>query len=927
MSPFFQAKIYANIYVIIFPAKGYEMTPEEKVRIEIDKMLEQAGWVVQDRSELNIRASLGVAIREFVMKDNGESDYLLFVNGKAVGALEAKKAGYTLSGVETQSQGYACNLPEGVRCYRMPLPFVYESNGSEIYFRDCRDKICRSRKLFAFHKPETLLELITNEDTLRNTLMTLPELNKEGLRNCQIEAIEGLEKSLKNNKPRALIQMATGAGKTFTTCNFTYRLLKYAKAKRILFLVDRNNLGEQTKKEYEQFKPKGENKAFTDIYIVQHLQHNKIDKDAKIVITTIQRLYSMLRGEEDYDEANEENSAFEYNSSIGKPKEVTYNKNLPIEFFDFIVVDECHRSIYGDWRQVLEYFDAFTIGLTATPSKQTLGYFNSNLVSEYPYQRSVADKVNVGYEIYSIRTDVGENGGKINKGFSVPVRDKKTRKQTYEMLDEDLEYKKPDLDRTVFVPDHIRAVIQCYKDTIFTELFPEREQTWIPKTLIFAKDDSHAEDIVRITREVFNKGNDFCKKITYNVSGIKAKDLIAEFKTSPDFRIAVTVDMIATGTDIKPLEVVMFMRDVHSELYFEQMKGRGCRTINNTDLQQVTPNAEVKNRFYLIDAVGVTESKKSASQPLERKRTVSLKKLMEDVAVGKVDDDTLSSLAGRISAINANIDSDDNKKVIEMTGGKTLSAIANDILNTIDFDKTENMSEEEILDIKDEAVKPFFEPAFRRLVLELKDKSKLYIDELTPAVIISSEFSVQNANELTTNFSSFIQANKNEIDALSIIYNKQYKERHLTYEKIEELHNKLSAQMPPLETVNLWRAYQLLQKDKVQNVKSPEKLLTNIVQLVRFAIGQDEKLEDFSSVANSRFELWKGRQIKRGIEFTSEQQQWLEEIKNYIIANAYMQLNDIQEYMGHKGGIIRAKQVFGAELNNILDDLSNALVG
>ena len=902
------------------------MTPEEKARIEIDTMLEQAGWVVQDRSELNIRASVGVAIREFVMKDNGESDYLLFVNGKAIGVIEAKKAELSLSGVENQSQGYACNLPQGVRCYQMPLPFIYESNGSEIYFRDCRDEICRSRKIFNFHKPEALAELISQDSTLRNRLLVLPELDKDGLRDCQIEAITGLENSLKSNKPRALIQMATGAGKTFTTCNFTYRLLKHAKAKRILFLVDRNNLGEQTKKEYEQFKPKGENKAFTDIYIVQHLQQNKIDKDAKIVITTIQRLYSMLRGEEDYDEKNEEFSAFEQNTSLGKPKEVIYNKDLPTEYFDFIVVDECHRSIYGDWRQVLECFDAFTIGLTATPSKQTLGYFNKNLVSEYPYERSVADKVNVGYEIYRIRTDVGENGGQIDKGFTVPVRDKKTRKQNYETLDEDLVYSKNDLDRTVLVPDQIRTVLECYKTTVFEELFPEREKTWIPKTLIFAKDDNHAEEIVRITREVFNKGNDFCKKITYNVSGVKAKDLIAEFRTSPDFRIAVTVDMIATGTDIKPLEVVMFMRDVHSELYYEQMKGRGCRTVNNTDLKQVTPNAEVKNRFYLIDAVGVTESKKSASQPLERKRSISLKNLMEQVAVGNVEDDILSSLAGRISAIDANIDNDDVERVKEMTSGKTLSDIANDILDIVDYNFGEDFSKEEILDKKDEVVKYFYEPKFRNLVLELKDKSKLYIDELTPATVISAEFSVQKAQELTTNFKNFIENNKDEIDALSIIYNKSYKDRHLTYEKIRDLTEKLSKEMPPLETANLWHAYQILDRSKVKT-KAPERLLTNIVQLVRFAMGMDEILEDFSSVANSKFELWKGRQIKRGVTFTDEQKQWLEEIKNYIISNAYMELSDVQNALEDKGGIIKAKQVFGQNLAPILDDLSLALVG
>lgn len=903
------------------------MTPEEKARQEIDKLLVEAGWIIQDRVEFNRFAGVGVAVREFLMADNTEADYLLFVDGKAVGVIEAKKSDLTLSGVETQSQGYACNLPEGTRCFQMPLPFVYESNGSEIYFRDCRDNICRSRRIFAFHKPETLLELITTENTLRNRITELPELNKEGLRDCQIEAIEGLEESLKQGKPRSLIQMATGAGKTFTTCNFTYRLLKHAKAKRILFLVDRNNLGEQTKKEYEQFRPKGENKAFTDIYIVQHLQQNKIDKDAKIVITTIQRLYSMLRGEEEYNGANEEVSAYEI-GSLGRPKEVKYNANLPIEFFDFIVVDECHRSIYGDWRQVLEYFDAFTIGLTATPSKHTLGYFNKNMVSEYPYERSVVDKVNVGYEIFSIRTDVGEQGGKIEKGFVVPVRDKKTRKETYETLDDEIVYTKNELDRTVLNPNHIRTILESYKESIFTELYPEREPSWIPKTLIFAKDDNHAEEIVRITREVFNKGNDFCRKITYNISGISAKDLISEFRTSPEFRIAVTVDMIATGTDIKPLEVVIFMRDVHSELYYEQMKGRGCRSVNTTDLKQVTPNAEVKNKFYLIDAVGVTESKKSASQPLERKKGVSLKKLMEQVAQGKVDDDTLSSLAGRLGSIEANLDRTDIERVKELTNGKSLSKIANEILDTIDYDMVENLSKDEIMDIKDKAVAPFNNPQFRQLLLELATKSKLVIDNYTPATVITASFSEKEATLLTTKFKDFIEQNKDEIDALSIIYNKSYSERHLTYENIRNLADKLSREMPPLETAKLWRAYQLLHKDKVRNVKDPAKLLTNLVQLVRFAIGEDSELNDFSTVANKRFELWKGRQLKNlGIVFTEEQNMLLEELKNYIVANAYMELDDVQEALEDKGGIIKARQVFGNDLPNILNDLSVALVG
>lgn len=902
------------------------MNPEEKARLKIDEELTQAGWVIQDRKDFNRNASLGVAVREFLMQDNTEADYLLFVDGKACGVIEAKKAGHTLSGVENQSKGYSCHLPEKTRSWQMPLPFVYETNSQEIYFTDARDINACSRRIFNFHKPETLFELLNQPSTLRNNLKNMPILNKTGLRDCQVEAIDGLEQSLANNQKRSLIHMATGAGKTFTACNFVYRLLKYAKAKRVLFLVDRNNLGKQTKKEFDNFVLQDENRKFTEVYIAQQLQHNKIDKDAKVVITTIQRLYSMLCNEEDYDEANEEVSAYEI-GSLGKPKEVNYNPQIPPEFFDFVIVDECHRSIYGDWQQVLEYFDAFTIGLTATPSEYTLGYFNKNVVSEYPLERSIVDKVNVDCEIFRIKTKIGEQGSKVEAGFTVPIRDKKTRKTIYEQLTDDIVYTKNELDRSVLAPNQIRTVLETYKQAIFTQLFPEREHTWVPKTLIFAKDDNHAEEIVRITREVFGKGNDFCKKITYNIGREKPEEIIKAFRVDPQFRIAVTVDMIATGTDIKPLEVLIFMRDVKSQLYYEQMKGRGVRTISPTDLKGVTPNAEVKNHFYLIDAVGVTESKKTISQPLERKKSVSFKRLLEDVAGGAIDEDTLSTLAGRISRLEANLEKSDIQKVQELTQGKTLSKIANEIMDTIDYDLIENKTEKEIEQLRDEAVKPFNQPALRQLLLDLSTKSKLVIDVYSTDEVITSEFSLKKAQDTIKSFKDFIEQNKDKIDALSIIYNMQYKTRHLTYEKIRELSNKLATEIPPLEITGIWHAYKLIEQDKVKNTKDPAKLLTNLVQLVRFAIGKDDTLEDFSSVANSRFELWKGRQIKRGIEFSQEQKELLTIIKDYIVANAYVNADDMQDALSDKGGIFKARQAFGQELDSILDDLSLALVG
>ena len=898
------------------------MKPEDKVREKIDDILKQVGFVIQDREEFNRNASLGVAIREFVMSDESKADYLLFIDGKACGVIEAKKEGISLSGIELQAKHYASHIPKELRIWQNPLPFIYVSNFNEIYFADLREQDYSSRQIFSFHTPESLFENLKRDKTLRDSLKEIPKLDTVGLRKCQIEAIERLDNSLKLNKPRSLIQMATGSGKTFTACNFTYRLLKFAKAKRILFLVDRNNLGRQTKKEFDNFKLNDDGRKFSEVYITSHLQNNHIDKDAKVIITTIQRLYSMLRGEEEYDFINEESSAFEI--SMGKPKELIYNPKVPIDFFDFIIVDECHRSIYGEWRQILEYFDAFIIGLTATPSKYTLGFFGQNIVSEYPLERSVIDKVNVNCEIFRIKTKISEEGGIIEKGFYIPLKDKKTRKMIYKTIDEDIEYKKSDLDRSVLVPNQIRTIMQCYKDSVFTELFPERDATWIPKTLIFAKDDNHAEEIVKITREVFSKGNEFCQKITYNIGKQNPEELIKSFRISPEFRIAVTVDMIATGTDIKPLEVLIFMRDVKSQMYYEQMKGRGVRSININDLKSVTPNATGKTHFYLIDAVGVTESQKNLSQPLERKRNLSFKKLLENIAKGASDDDTLSTLALRLSIIETKLSEEDNKNLLELTKGKSLVNISNEILNSIDLDFTEGKNDEEILKIKDEALKPFNSPHFREFLINICSKTSIYVDELAVDEVINSEHSVENANITIKNFREFININKDELDALSIIYNNSYKNRKLTYKSIDELNQKLKNEN--LYISDIWRAFAFTEKNKVKLIKNPEKQLTNLIQLVRFALGQDKELQDFSSIANSRFNLWRGRQIKKGITFSEEQDRFLEIIKDNIISNACIEVDDIQNMCYDEGGIFKAKKLFGENLEPLLEDIYLSLV-
>ncbi|MGB8645108.1 MAG: type I restriction-modification enzyme R subunit C-terminal domain-containing protein [Anaerolineae bacterium] len=941
------------------------MTPEEKARQQIDRMLDAAGWKIQDLHDLNLAAGPGVAVREFPLQ-SGEADYLLFVDRKAVGVVEAKPEGTTLSGVAEQSQKYLAGVPKNLPHVQEPLPFGYESTGAETFFRDLRDPDPRSRRVFSFHRPETLREWITQGNTLRARLRYPPPLITTGLRDCQTEAITNLERSLAEARPRALIQMATGSGKTYTAVSFIYRLIKFANAKRVLFLVDRNNLGRQTLREFQQYVTPDDGRKFTELYNVQHLASNHLDPVNRVVITTIQRLYSMLKGEPEFDAQAEELSLFDVNPASEKPKEVVYSPQIPIETFDFIVTDECHRSIYHLWRQVLDYYDAFIIGLTATPSKQTLGFFNQNLVMEYSHARAVADAVNVGYDVYRIKTDKGEHGGKVEAGFYVGKRDKLTRRTRWEALDEELEYTPSQLDRDVVAPNQIRAVLHAFRQNLFSEIFPGRRET--PKTLIFAKDDSHAEDIVQIAREEFGKGNDFCKKITYKTTE-NVETLINSFRNSYNPRIAVTVDMISTGTDIKPLECLIFMRDVKSPVYFEQMKGRGTRTISETDFNGVTPDARDKTHFVIVDAIGVCESDKTDSRPLERKRSVPFDKLVQQVALGIRDEDTLTSLANRLARLDRAIGDKERERIARAAGnvGATgegdvgangegratgsplhplpvspLPVIVNRLLDAVDPDVqivrackmfgTPEPTEEQVRQaaerLTEEACAVFDLPQFRNIVIEIKQQNDQVIDE-TPDQVTSAQFddaARERAQRTVETFQRFIAEHKDELTALQIIYNMPYARRHLTYAEIKELAEAI--QKPPyrLTSEQLWQAYEQLDRARVRGA-GPQKLLTDLVALVRFAIGECEALEPFAATVDRRFEEWLATQSRTGRAFTPEQREWLGMLKEQIATSLAVGWEDFDydPFYG-KGGRIKAHNLFGTDLDGIMQELNGALV-
>lgn len=926
------------------------MDPEQKARQNIDQLLTKAGWIIQDREQMDLGASQGVAVREFHMS-SGPTDYLLFVDRKAIGAIEAKPAGTTLGGVAEQTEKYLTGIQRDLQYYQNPLPFGYESTGVETFFRDLRDPDSRSRPVFAFHKPETLAQWIKAEQTLRESLRTLPPLEEGALRDCQIEAITNLEKSFAADRPRALIQMATGSGKTYTAVSFVYRLIKHAKAERILFLVDRSNLGRQTLKEFQQYNTPDDGRKFTEFYDVQYLTTNQIDKVSKVCITTIQRLYSMLKGDSDFDAENESESLFNLGSGNQPAAEVEYNPNIPISTFDFIITDECHRSIYNRWRPVLEYFDAFLVGLTATPSKQTLGFFEQNLVTEYPHERAVADGVNVGYDVYRIKTEITEKGSEIDAGFYVDKRDKLTRKIRWELLDEEMEYSANQLDRDVVADDQIRKVIQTFRDNLFTEIFPSRKH--VPKTLIFAKDDSHAEDILRITREEFGKGNDFCKKITYRTTGDTAENLLASFRNSYNPRIAITVDMVATGTDIKPLECIIFMRNLRSRVYFEQMKGRGTRTISSTDLHGVTPDTHHKTRFVIVDAVGVCENDKTDSRPLERKRSVPFEKLLESVMLGNQDPDTLTSLAGRLAQLDREIGEDERKQITEVSGGISLKRMIHALFDAIDPDKgqppiasptgalvpehiqlllespAESLTSEQIQARTDwlisEACKPFDNPDLRNTLIDLKRQQEQTIDTVSQDNVTFAGFDQGAevwAEQRVESFKQFIEENRDELTAIQILYSKPYGQRHLTYQQVQQLAKAIEKPPYRLTTAELWRAYEQLDQLKVKGA-GPDKLLTDIISLVRFAIDDTATLEPYKETVDRRFQEWLTNQEG---SFSEEQLAWLEMIKDHIATSLRIEIDDFENIpFQAKGGAIKVYQLFGDTLDTILETLNEGL--
>ncbi|MEV0806733.1 DEAD/DEAH box helicase family protein [Micromonospora sp. NPDC050200] len=913
---------------------SHEPLNEAQTRVEIDRQLVESGWVLQNASRMDPFAGTGVAVREVTLA-TGRADYLLYVNQRLVGVVEAKREGTAPRGVEGQLDRYLNGLTNAQKfaAWRrdQPLPFGYVATGTETAFVNLLDPVPRTREVFAFHRPETIARWMREADddraapTLRARLRRMPALDSSGLRPAQADAITGLERSLAEDRLRALIQMATGAGKTFTAVTASYRLLKHARAGRILFLVDRNNLGKQTLREYAGYQTPDDGRKFTDLHNVDRLSGAGMLDSSAVVISTIQRLYGALRGNElpDVDLDDREYDSYD----LDEPAQVGYNSQIPPETFDLIVVDECHRSIYGKWRGVIEYFDAFVVGLTATPVKQTLGFFQQNLVSEYTYEQAVADGVNVNFDVYRIKTQITEAGEKIEAGTVVPLRDRRTRAERYQELEDDFTYAGSQVGRSVISKGQLKLILETFRDRLFTEIFPGRRT--VPKTLIFARDDNHAEEIVQMVRSVFARGNDFVKKITYSSrrDGDNPDTLIQAFRNSPELRVAVTVDMIATGTDVRPLECVFFLRPVRSATYFEQMKGRGARVIAPAEFQSVTPDAEIKDRFVIVDAVGVTEADLDEAVPLQRhtEKQISLRDLLKKAGALTVSPDEVATLASRLSRLNQQL-TDAERDELTALAQQPLTRIVRGLVDAVapeQLNPAKEAGPEAVRELMTTALRPLAaNPALRERILEIRRAHDITIDEVNVDTLLSAAGvpAEERAQATVKSWHDYLEEHRDEITALQVFFEGRGR---AGYDQLKELAARIARPPQAWTPESLWKSYVLLGRT---SAASGGRGVTDLVSLIRYELGLDRELRPYRSVVEERFRGWLLRQEQGGATFTADQEWWLERIKDVIAVSVEITTDDLEGApFTERGGIDGYAHAFGNRAEPLLDELNQEL--
>ncbi|MEU5953606.1 DEAD/DEAH box helicase family protein [Streptomyces sp. NPDC047525] len=830
-----------------------------------------------------------------------------------------------------------------------PLPFQYATNGATWRFRNALDAEhldgtpaadspqggARSRRVFAPHQPATVERWMREAErkpttpTFRARLRKLPttRLDHKRLRSAQYKSIKLLEKSLARDDQRSLIQMATGAGKTYTVVQSSYRLLRHAEARRVLFLVDRNNLGKQAYNEYRDFVPLGAKTPLHEQMPLRLFSKGAVADSDKIVISTIQRLWCKLSGIPVPAEDDESFESERADRLAGSVASVGYCPDLPPDFFDVIVVDECHRSIYGRWRPVLEYFDAHVVGLTATPIQQTFAFFDNNLVSQYPYEQAVADGVNVDYDIYKIGTQITQQGsvipalstevhpdGTVQQVNSVIAKvHKLTRAEHWQSMDEDDPYARTEVNHRVRSKDQIRLVVETFRDKLFTEIFPPivdqetgevQSRKIVPKTLFFAQNDLHADAIVEAVRTAFGgAGDGFCRKITSQAS--RPDKALSDFRNKRGLRIAVTVDMIATGTDIPALECLVFMRDIQTWSYFEQMKGRGARTIKDPDLVKVTADAVHKDRFVIVDAVGVTEHPKTDARPLVRddaQPVPSLERLLRACEKGELlHPDDIATLAGRLSRLGCRLDEEGRAAIEEhLKTDQTYEGLVRSLVRAADTEqptvvRAESPATDEDAEVTDAVGLLTASEELRAALLKAAQDSWLLIDHLSQDQLLEARglLDEEEARRVVDDWRAYMAEHADEMLPLRIAFQERRPPREVLHE-LKVLIGKVRATRREWTEARLWKAY--VDLEIARDAARRNAGLVEFLSVVRYELGLDGKeFRPYRSTVERRLEAWLARQETAGVDFDDRQQTWLRQVVNVVAANATLTVPSLDE--------------------------------
>lgn len=864
-------------------------------------------WTIIHNDKVDDYSTLsGHAVEEYPTK-TGPADYALFVEGKLLGIIEAKKLSVGAGNVLEQAKRYAKSVPNTVgewRGYR--VPFLYSTNGEIIFHLDVRRKGNSSYQLISFHSPQALLDKY-NRDTEKaeKWLKSRPVDEITSLRPYQVSAIERIEESICQGKKTMLLAMATGTGKTFTIISSIYRLLRSGYAKRILFLVDRRALAAQAvsamsafetldglklDREYEIYSQRfrrddiDEDIHFDPKILPEEYLTNPHENHTYIYVSTIQRMSINLLGKDAI-------SDFEYDVDAEK-------LDIPNNTFDVIIADECHRGYSaketGRWKYVLDYFDAVKIGLTATPAAHTIAMFK-NKVFTYSTEQAILDGYLVDYDAVKIKSDIHINGAFLKEGELVGEVDTETGIEQLDELEDEREFSANEIEQKITSPDSTKRIITAIKK--YTDQH-EKEFKRFPKMLIFAVNDlphiSHADEVVRTCKEVYGRGDDFVMKITGSPTVDRPLQKIRQFRNRPEPKIVVTVDMLTTGVDIPAIEMIVFMRMVKSRILWVQMLGRGTR---------LCPEI-YKDKFTIIDCFdgGLIEYFKNTTDfdVKLQKETIPLSEIIERIYDNRDREYNTNRLIKRLRRIEKNIGTEAREAFSKYIPDGDMKSFADTLKYNIENNFIEIMN---LLRNKD----------FQDLLENYPKPKKVFfrgydiVDTVKDEVMFRVGSDYQKPGDYLKLFEEFVKQNAEQIEAIEILLSRPSK---WNTDVLEDLRDKLRKSDFPER--DLQRGYELVYK----------KPLADIISIVKHALNNDVPI----MTAQERVENVMKKIIEKH-SLNEDQINWLSYIREHLIKNLAISQEDfeIMPIFERQGGLTKARQIFGDDLERLIREINEAL--